>query len=97
MGKYRLTNKAVQDLSEIWDYTYDHWSEKQANWYFKFLVESFQEIANNPTIGKPYESVLQELFGYKCNHHLIFFRIISPKEVEITRILHERMDLKSKF
>jgi toxin ParE1/3/4 len=31
MANYYLTNKAVEDLSEIWYYTYDEWSEKQAN------------------------------------------------------------------
>jgi len=37
------------------------------------------------------------LLGYKSNHHVIFFRRISENEIEIIRILHERMDLKSKF
>ena len=32
MAKYHFTNKAVEDLSGIWDYTYDIWSEKQAEW-----------------------------------------------------------------
>ena len=26
MGKYKLTNKAVEGLSRIWDYTFDKWS-----------------------------------------------------------------------
>ena len=33
MAKYHLTNKAVDDLSEIWDYTYEVWSENQADKY----------------------------------------------------------------
>ena len=28
MGSYRLTNKAVEDLARIWNYTVDTWSEK---------------------------------------------------------------------
>lgn len=97
MAKYYLTNKAVQDLSEIWEYTYDEWSEKQANKYYKFLLESYQELANNPNFGKHYGLIQKDLLGFKSNHHIIFFRIISPKEIEISRILHERMDLKSKL
>lgn len=27
MAAYKLTNKAVDDLNEIWDYTADEWSE----------------------------------------------------------------------
>ncbi|MET0759215.1 MAG: type II toxin-antitoxin system RelE/ParE family toxin [Flavobacterium sp.] len=97
MAKYHLTNKAVEDLSEIWDYTYNEWSEKQANKYYKFLLESCQEVANHPKFGKHYEEVQKDLLGFKSNHHIIFFIIISPKEIEIIRILHERMDLKSKL
>jgi toxin ParE1/3/4 len=97
MPKYHLTNKAVEDLSEIWDYTYNEWSEKQANKYYKFLLESCQEVANHPKFGKQYEEVHKDLLGFKSNHHIIFFRIILPKEIEIIRILHERMDLKSKL
>jgi toxin ParE1/3/4 len=97
MAKYYLTNKAVEDLSEIWNYTYDEWSENQANRYYNFLLESCQEVANNPNFGKPYDEILKDLLGFKSNHHNIFFRVISTKEIEVIRILHERMDLKSKF
>ncbi|SHG56901.1 toxin ParE1/3/4 [Flavobacterium micromati] len=96
-AKYFLTHKAVEDLSDIWEYTYEEWSEKQANKYYKLLVESCQEVANNPNFGKSYESVLKDLLGFKSNHHIIFFRIIGHNEIEVVRILHERMDLKSKF
>ena len=97
MAKYYLTNKAIQDLSEIWDYTYDEWSENQADKYYNFLLESCQEVANNPKFGKPYEEIEKDLLGFKCNHHNIFFKVISATQIEVERILHEKMDLKSKF
>jgi toxin ParE1/3/4 len=31
MAKYELTNKAVEDLTKIWEYTIDKWSEQQAD------------------------------------------------------------------
>ena len=31
MAKYELTNKAIEDLTEIWEYTVDKWSEQQAD------------------------------------------------------------------
>lgn len=33
MPKYILTNKAVEDLSTIWNYTFEVWSETQADKY----------------------------------------------------------------
>lgn len=97
MAKYYLTNRAVADLAEIWDYTYEEWSERPANKYYQNLLESCQEVANNPNFGKKYDIVSKDLLGFKSNHHIIFFRVISPKEIEILRILHERMDLKSRI
>ena len=29
MVKYNLTKKAVEDLADIWDYTFEEWSEKK--------------------------------------------------------------------
>lgn len=97
MAKYHLTNKSVQDLSEIYDYTYAEWSEKQANKYYKFLLESCQEVANNPKFGKSYDSVHKDLLAFKSNRHIIFFKVVSANELEVIRILHESMDLKSRF
>lgn len=97
MAKYYLTNKAVDDLATIWDYTYDEWSESQADKYYLLLLNSCQEIAENPSLGKKYDNVTEKLLGFKANQHIIFYQIISNKEVEIIRILHVRMDLKSKF
>ncbi|MFD2941983.1 type II toxin-antitoxin system RelE/ParE family toxin [Flavobacterium notoginsengisoli] len=97
MAKYHLTKKAVEDLTHIWNYTFDEWSERQADKYYFLLLDSCQEVAGNPNLGKKYENVSEKLLGYKSNEHILFYRIISEDEIEIIRILHGRMDLKSKF
>ena len=38
--------KAVEDLSMIWNYTYETWSEKQADIYYHLLIDSCEEIAS---------------------------------------------------
>lgn len=94
---YKLTNKAVADLSGIWDYTFNNWSEKQADIYYNMLLDCCQDIANNPELGKNYTGIKSELFGLKASRHIIFYRKSSEKPIEITRILHERMDLKKRI
>jgi toxin ParE1/3/4 len=34
MTKVKFTKIAVKDLSDIWNYTADNWSERQANIYY---------------------------------------------------------------
>ncbi len=96
MAKYKLTNKAVDDLTLIWNYTFDKWSEKQADKYYYMLVDNFNEIADNPNLGKNYSGVTENLLGFRSGRHIIFYRKVEENEVEITRILHEQMDLKNR-
>ena len=97
MAKYVLTNNAVDDLSKIWDYTYEVWSEKQADKYYFELVNDCQELAENQTLGKNYNEIQKDLFGYPSGRHLIFYRILNLAKIEIIRILHSRMDLKNRI
>ncbi len=96
MARFIVTNKAVEDLTNIWNYTFVNWSENQADIYYKLIIESFQEIAKNPKIGKHYSIVEKDIMGYKVNKHIVFYRLISEDEntIEITRILHSMMDIK---
>ena len=97
MPKCSLTNKAVADLSEIWDYTFEVWSENQADKYYFELLANCQESAESQTLGKNYDEINKEIFGYNSGQHLIFYRILNAKEIEITRILHSRMNLKNRI
>ena len=97
MAKYYLTKKAIEDLSNIWDYTFEEWSELQADRYYQMLIENFKEISQNPDLGKNYEDISTTLSGLKAGKHIIFYRRIASDEVEITRILHEMMELKRKI
>lgn len=97
MAVYKLTNEAVNDLNQIWEYTTQKWSERQADNYYNLLIESCQNIADNPNLGKNYDGIKPELLGFKTNLHIIFYRKSSSEYIEITRILHERMDLKNKI
>ncbi len=97
MAKYNLTKKAVEDLAVIWDYTFEEWSEKQADTYYDMLIANCKRIAENPSLGKNYKGVVDNLFGLRTNTHIIFYRQIAKNEIEVTRILHERMDLENRI
>ena len=95
MAKFYLTNKAVEDLGNIWNYTVETWSENQAEIYYSLLIDSCQELANKPSQGKSYEVVERNVLGFKTGQHVIFYRIVTEKEIEVVRILHGMMDMKN--
>ncbi len=97
MAKYFLTNKAVEDLSKIWEYTYEVWSESQADKYYELLTNFFQELVQNPEIGKNYAEIDSTILGLRVGKHIVFYRVVKSSDIEIIRILHQRMDLKSRM
>ena len=97
MAKYYLTNKAVNDLSDIWDYTVEIWSEMQAESYYNLLLATCNDLANNPELGRNYDIITKGILGFKSGEHIIFYSIISKSEIEVERILHGMMDLKSRL
>jgi len=98
MAEYFLTKKAVDDLDSIWEYTVEVWSEQQADSYYSQIINTCNRIANDTRfLDREYAEIHQGLFCRRCNKHLIFYRIIADDNIEIVRILHERMDIVSKF
>ena len=94
--KYRISAKAVEDLELIWEFTSKKWDAEQAYRYYKLIIDEIEFIAGNHTSGKSMEHIKK---GYKASivkSHLIFFK--RNKDVaEVIRILHQKMDVKSKL
>jgi len=93
---YRLSRIADQDLTGIWNKTCEHRSARQADKYLSELEASFIELTSYPELGKQRPEIR---IGYRSlpkNHHLIFYRHYQGC-IEIIRVLHERMDIKTHF
>lgn len=97
MAKVILRQEAINDLNDIWSYTFEQWSENQADNYYEALKLACTEIGEHPEFGKKYIEISQNLFGYKSGKHIIFYQLISEDEIEVIRILHEQMDLKNRL
>lgn len=97
MAGYSFTKKAVEDLSMIYEYTYEFWSEFQADKYYNELIYYCQLLAENPGLGKKYTEIGFDISGFLSNKHIIFYKIINPNEIEIIRILGAEMDLKNRI
>ncbi|MDR2238397.1 MAG: type II toxin-antitoxin system RelE/ParE family toxin [Chryseobacterium sp.] len=97
MAKFFLTYKAIEDLSGIYEYTYEFWSESQADKYYGELIYYCEMLAENPRIGKVYSEIGPDILGFVSNKHIIFYKITDIKEIEIIRILGAETDLKKRI
>ena len=92
--KYRISARAIEDLEQIWEFTFEKWSAEQADRYYKLIIDEIEFIAGNQTSGTTVEHIKE---GYRVaivKSHLIFFK--RDKNVtEVIRILHQKMDVES--
>ena len=78
-------------------YTFEVWSETQADRYYHMLLDSCQELADEKVFGKDYREVEERMLGIKIGQHIIFYRKVKGNKIEIARILHSKIDLKNRI
>jgi plasmid stabilization system protein ParE len=52
MASYRLSEKADEDLSRLYEYGILHNGQERADRYYNGLIEQFEELAENPGFGR---------------------------------------------
>lgn len=95
--KYKISKKAVEDLGEIWAYTFDNWSEEQADRYYNLIIDEIEFISENFMSGKSMEHVRKGYRASKVKSHLVFYRKSDDNQIEVIRILHQMMDVKNRL
>jgi toxin ParE1/3/4 len=91
VNSYRLTPAAQRDLSDIWDFTQEHWDGVQAETYISELRAAVERIAEDPDRGRACDDIREGYRRYRIGSHLIFYRVAADG-VDVIRILHQRMD-----
>ncbi|PVD50503.1 type II toxin-antitoxin system RelE/ParE family toxin [Terrimonas sp.] len=91
---YKISVKASEDIENIWLYTFEHWSLEQADRYVNLIFDEIEYLADHPNSGKDFNYIRK---NYRCSRvksHIIFYRLIDKQsDIEIIRILHQRMDI----
>ena len=91
MTRYVLRPLAKRDIAKIWDYSCEKWGESQAEIYVRQIQTTFDIIALSPRLGRRCDYIRQGYFKHTVGSHVIFYRIAND-DIEVVRILHERMD-----
>jgi len=95
--RYLISEKANQDIENIWLYTYETWSLEQADRYYNLILDEIEFIAKNFETGKPVDYIIK---GYRTSlvkSHIIFYKKSRSNVVEIIRVLHQKMDIVNRI
>ena len=88
----KLRPCAEADLEQIWLYTFKRWSLEQADKYVRDLVAAMVDLAGDAKTGRIC-SVREGYCQYAVGSHIVFYRVTSDA-LDVTRILHRRMDVE---
>jgi toxin ParE1/3/4 len=95
---YKISVKASEDIENIWLYTFENWSLEQADRYINLIIDEIEYLADNPNAGKNFNHIRKNYRCSKVKSHLIFYRLINKQtDIEIIRVLHQRMDIENRL
>ncbi|CAM3965724.1 type II toxin-antitoxin system RelE/ParE family toxin [Flavobacterium weaverense] len=97
MSEYVISEKAVEDINNIWIYTAENWSVAQADRYYNLIFDEIEYIVNNFDMARDFGKIRKSYKCSKVKSHLIFFKKDKMNEIEVIRILHERMEIGSRL
>lgn len=97
MSEYVISEKAVEDINNIWIYTAEIWSVAQADRYYNLIYDEIEYIVNNFDMARDFGKIRESYKCSKVKSHLIFFKKDKTNEIEVVRVLHERMDIESRL
>ena len=97
MGKFTLTTKAKADLKSIAIYTQKKWGKEQRKIYARQFDDAFHMLSDTPAAGNMCDFIKQGYRKFPVSSHLVFYRCINDTKIEIVRILHKRMDVRTQL
>ncbi len=97
MVEYIISEKALEDLNNIWSYTAENWSLEQADRYYNLIMDEIEYVAENFETMKDFGSVRTDYRYSKVKSHLVFCKKDENAVIEVVRILHEKMDIKNRI
>jgi toxin ParE1/3/4 len=92
MATFTLRVTAENDLIEIGLQGRQQWGEALMQRYITNLDQAFHAPPNMPQIGRACPEVKPGYRRFQQGSHIIFYRLTEVGDVDIVRILHERMD-----
>jgi toxin ParE1/3/4 len=95
--RYSISEKANQDIENIWLYTFENWSLEQADRYYNLIFDEIEFISENFESGKSADYIKK---GYRTSivkSHIIFYKKSERNIVEIIRVLHQKMDIENRI
>ena len=95
MKQFIISQKAKQDLQEIWDYI-GRESPEAADAVINTIVDKFTTIAQFPQMGRSREELAPYIRSFSTGNYVIFYYAVE-KRIEVARVLYGARDIRRFF
>lgn len=93
MYRYILSKKSQEDIESIYEYGKYRFGKDVAINYLIELQNCFENLSENPEIGKKRNEIRKGLYSFPLVSHVIFYRILKT-QIRIVRVLHGSRDIQ---
>ena len=95
--KYRISDKASEDIDKIWLYTLENWSLDQADRYYRLIFQEILFIVEDFETGKDIGKIKNGYRQAQVKSHLVIYKRGDDGLIEIVRVLHKMMDIPNRL
>lgn len=93
MARRLVKDQAAEtDLIAIWVYSFETWSEIQADRYIDALEHGIGRLVEYPSNGESRSELRKGYWSKRLEHHVVFYTF-NDAELRDRRVLHEVMDV----
>ena len=87
-----LTERALRDIEEIYQYSADRWGKRTADKYVDELEAALERLKSHPELLQPQPDLHPALAFYLVNKHLVVCDR-QEKAVVVLTVIHTSMDI----
>jgi len=95
--EYKISQRALQDLDDIWLYTYKKWSKTQADRYYNLVLDEIDFLSQEVYSGISRDYIKTGYRSISVKSHIVFYKISNENILEVIRILHKMVDIESRL
>ncbi|MES2795609.1 MAG: type II toxin-antitoxin system RelE/ParE family toxin [Bacteroidota bacterium] len=96
MYKIEISDSAIEDLVDIFEYTFINFGEKQWQKYNSIIDENINSLTINPFIGHGRNDIPVNCLAWLVGDHFLIYRV-EGSIVYLLRVLNQRMDFLLQF
>lgn len=91
-----LTNRALEDIAEIEDYSKEKWGEEVAARYVDDLEQAFGRLREHPDLLHRAPVLHPSLGFYSVNRHMLI-GARHPQATVVLTVTHQKMDIPARL